>query len=586
MGLTVKKWLPEGNEGKLLKHLSEQYQDVSRDVYLLHDVLLATKGGIRFRPDFILIDPEHGIAIIEEKSYLEENLREIDSERVYFKDGNSDVNPIRKGEDYTHNLQNVLRAEGINVPSKSITCHVVFSNLPEEKLDLLPSHFVQKHYRNYKTTLSLKTLFSESTFMGNQAPKISHLLSPVLSFSNSSIELSSHRDSIAALDEKQVSVVLQNPYGHYLVSGIPGSGKSVVVVSRALYLQELHPEWKILILSVNEKLRVKNEDQVKSRLKLHKSLQLQDGISCQTLMGFLKRESAITTQNRDYTGQLKAYVQHLKSKSITPKWDAILIDEYQDFEDEVLEQVMRFGRKMGMTINKKTVIRENLFLVGDKLQQIWEKGCSHSWKSLGIHIAGRTTNLKTSYRCAKEGLTLGLNLLKSSRAGLRSQVEDFYEGTNDIDFLLSSNFPITFSEASWQEADFELKRWILKLVSDGARYSDIMIIVPDNKKTLDELSMKFGKEIQNGLVIGMPSTIKGLEAPFCAIYNLDYIKPLKWHSEEVRLRTIYMCLTRASYGVFVNSFNPADEIYTKLLEINNSKAESSGLGKLRKLFFG
>lgn len=586
MGLIVKKWLPDGNEGKLLEHLASLYSGVSRDVYLLHDVLLATKSGVRFRPDFILVDPELGIAVIEEKSYLEINLKEIDAEKVYFKDGNIDVNPIRKGEDYTHNLQNLLRAEGIKVSARSISCHIIFSNLPEGKLDPLPSHFVKKHYRGYSETLSLKTLFTEPSSLGQKALRISHLLSPVLSFSNAAKELSSHLDSIAALDEKQVSVVLQNPYGHYLVSGIPGSGKSVVVVSRALYLQELHPEWKILILSVNEKLRVKNEDQLHSRMRLHKSLELQDGISCQTLMGFLKRESGITPQVKDYTGQLKAYVRNLQSKKITPKWDAILIDEYQDFEDEVLEQIMRFGRKMGMTINKKTVIRENLFLVGDKLQQIWEKGCSHSWKSLGIHISGRTTNLKTSYRCGKQGLNLGLTLLKTSKTGLRSQVEDFYEGTNDIDFLLSSEFPITFSEASWQDADFELKRWILKLVSDGAKYSDILVIVPDNKKTLEELSSKLNSEVQQGLVIGMPSTIKGLESPFCAIYNLDFIKPLKWHSEAVKLRTLYMCLTRASYGLFINSFDPKDEVFEKLQSIHHDQMNPGWGKKVSRLFFG
>ena len=43
-------------------------------------------------------------------------------------------------------------------------------------------------------------------------------------------------------------------HGHYTITGIPGSGKTYALVSRAVYLASSNPDWRIAIVCFNEQL--------------------------------------------------------------------------------------------------------------------------------------------------------------------------------------------------------------------------------------------------------------------------------------------------------------------------------------------
>lgn len=43
-------------------------------------------------------------------------------------------------------------------------------------------------------------------------------------------------DDIFSLDEKQESFVRKIPYGHYMITGVPGSGKTQILIARAIHL--------------------------------------------------------------------------------------------------------------------------------------------------------------------------------------------------------------------------------------------------------------------------------------------------------------------------------------------------------------
>lgn len=42
-----------------------------------------------------------------------------------------------------------------------------------------------------------------------------------------------------------------------MVTGVPGSGKTVLLLARAIHLVREHPEWKIKILTYNRSLKQK-----------------------------------------------------------------------------------------------------------------------------------------------------------------------------------------------------------------------------------------------------------------------------------------------------------------------------------------
>ena len=62
-----------------------------------------------------------------------------------------------------------------------------------------------------------------------------------------------------SLDEKQESFVRKIPYGHYMITGVPGSGKTQILIARAIHLIKENPNWNIQIVTYNLSLTNKIE---------------------------------------------------------------------------------------------------------------------------------------------------------------------------------------------------------------------------------------------------------------------------------------------------------------------------------------
>jgi superfamily I DNA/RNA helicase len=75
-----------------------------------------------------------------------------------------------------------------------------------------------------------------------------------------------------------------------------------------------------------------------------------------------------------------------KAQASNMKYDAILIDEGQDFSDEMFRTVISL-------LNKKT---DNLMIALDDNQNIYRGG--QAWKNLGIRAQGRVHRLNCVYR--------------------------------------------------------------------------------------------------------------------------------------------------------------------------------------------
>lgn len=76
-----------------------------------------------------------------------------------------------------------------------------------------------------------------------------------------------------------------------------------------------------------------------------------------------------------------------------PIYDAILIDEYQDFYDSWITLCIKLCKTYKYNDTKGEEVEGiNLFMAGDRLQSIYNTK-DLSWKSLGIDIRGRSTLL-------------------------------------------------------------------------------------------------------------------------------------------------------------------------------------------------
>lgn len=558
MPLIVKRsWNPTGSEKTVLDHLKRVFKNDKEDIYLFHNVLIDhfkdSKNLVQpIKPDFILVSKRRGIAIIEVKSWEQFDLS---GDHAILKKGQIVLNPLITAQNYYFNFHKIIKSRNseCDLTSLHLKSHIVFTNQIHNP-DLM-GRFFESHFMNYTDTLEINSIFNNSSLSSNLFDDIMSFLDPSLHFN---INAQTNH-----LDEKQAHIISKSPYGHYLVSGVPGSGKSILVVSRALYLKEVCPDWKILILCSNRNLSNKHQQDLEQRTG-----NLVNDIECQTYISFIAnlcdtKDEDINNQKTtaSYSSKLKLYREKAIPKN---EWDAIIIDEYQDFTDKDFEIILNSCKKHEAIINKKSQTIESLFLAGDMLQKIREEGCSYSWEKMNIHITGRSIILKNSYRCTPEILNISLQYLKSYNKTLEVEVNKFYEGTDDIQHGESKDQSMLFSERWWEEEITEMCNSIQQLAANGVLLSNIIVIAP--KSHHEPLSSFLKKEIKNGLILASPHTVKGLEASHVFVFNLSSMLHRMQKNPTIKARMVYMLMTRGNVRVFVNSYGQ-DEDFNKLKEI-------------------
>ncbi|HSD06248.1 ATP-binding domain-containing protein [Flavobacterium sp.] len=248
-------------------------------------------------------------------------------------------------------------------------------------------------------------------------------------------------------------------------------------------------------------------------------------------------------------------------------YDAVLIDEYQDFYDDWIKLCIKICKKH----NHENELKENIFLAGDRLQSIYNPR-EHSWEQLGIKIRGRSKLLKHTYRSGKSHIDLALKVLLTDKT-LKREVERFYEGKNGIDNETNLMSEIQFIEGG-PNTIADLLHNLINIV--GYNYGDIMILFPTLQNAQQFYSIlspqiqsnaKVTKEIiENTLIITTYHSSKGLESRICIMANADGITDLK---------LLYVAMTRASQRLYIHAFNFANStIAQKIREGNLIEADS------------
>lgn len=192
---------------------------------------------------------------------------------------------------------------------------------------------------------------------------------------------------VLALDEAQARLALRLGSGHQIIKGPPGSGKTLVLAHRCCHLSRYTQIKRILLACYNIALVG-----YLKRLIQEKGLGIgSDGIEvcyfyelCARIMG-----EAVHYENEDseYYDLVtrEALESILKGKSSVDPFDAILVDEGQDFDGEMLKILLGLLRPGG-----------DLVISLDSFQDLYRR--RSSWKSLGIKASGRTRHLRKVYR--------------------------------------------------------------------------------------------------------------------------------------------------------------------------------------------
>ncbi|MBN2157282.1 MAG: AAA family ATPase, partial [Candidatus Lokiarchaeota archaeon] len=213
---------------------------------------------------------------------------------------------------------------------------------------------------------------------------------------------------IDLLDEEQREYAFNLKEGHRILLGCAGSGKTIVLIRRVQYLAEIHKNWKILVLCYNSLLNNMLKTFINSNSLSPAKITIRTFHSwakwvIESIPEFKIKygeeweRSKYSKKEKDIFFEEKVPVMlnevlQIKEDSGNPLlYDAILIDEGQDFHSDWYKLVLR---------TLKNPEEGSLFIAYDGLQGIYRKE-GVSWKSLGIKASGRTKKLPNSYRNSK-----------------------------------------------------------------------------------------------------------------------------------------------------------------------------------------
>lgn len=222
------------------------------------------------------------------------------------------------------------------------------------------------------------------------------------------LRTSEQAELVKTLDIDQERMAKSISEGHRVLKGVAGSGKTLVLACRAKYLKKLHPEWKILIVCYNislcqylrQLLSIAGFDCESASIQIYHYHGLVKDLTGANLK---KLQSESSEQWDSRIGTILR--GEIAKGNVNARYDAILIDEGQDFALEWLQSLTDL-------LNERS---DSLLLCLDPAQNIF--GRKVTFKSVGIKVQGKKPILlKKSYRNTAEILALARTFSGVSRA--------------------------------------------------------------------------------------------------------------------------------------------------------------------------
>jgi superfamily I DNA/RNA helicase len=273
-----------------------------------------------------------------------------------------------------------------------------------------------------------------------------------------------------------------------------------------------------------------------------------------------------------YSLVVQETLSKLKGKEL--KYDAILVDEGQDFSDDMY-------RVITSILNPKT---NNLTIALDDHQTLYEH--SQTWKDLGIQVQGRVHRISHVYRNTNEIAEFAAKFIgekevepKEEQQGLFPDIYGFngpkpemkqFKSIEEMITYVASNIKkladskeCPFSEIAiiyavktpWNMPDTHLPQMLEKaLEARGFLY----------KWASEDYRSKRSYDVTtNSVTISTIHSVKGLDYSCVFLVGLDFIGPKITALDQTK-NLVYVGITRARYRLFIPYVNK-NELITDLL---------------------
>ncbi len=399
-------------------------------------------------------------------------------------------------------------------------------------------------------------------------------------------------EPLKVLDRRQENTARKIGDGHRIACGVAGSGKTVILVSRARWLHDIDAEAKILLLCYNVSLSA----YLKHLLKDYPRINIAhfDGWAKQNGIG-RKWRNPSTGKIEDDEKLGNRLLEHLsKGEGDYHRYDAVLIDEAQDFHATWFSCIL---------LALKDPFDGDLLIVCDGNQGIRPVG-TVSWKSLGIRAQGRTIhrtlNLDRNYRNTREILKLASHFTSQDtqfdedsvgilpvdpyqavRNGPKpflikclDHLDECRKACEFVKCLLTGKMPdgsplnsiisnalrdlkpeeigILYRKAS--EKDKEL---IGVLIDDLSKFAPVIWI---NKN-----SSSRGRVMEEAIKIQTVDSAKGLQYRVVILLWPDNFIPYKSENNPLEIRRFFVALTRAE-DILIITHSVENEFVKKIIE--------------------
>lgn len=567
------------------------------------------------RPDFVIIGPDLGLVVLEVKDYTVNTLYELypDEWRIYSSAGTLETvkNPYKQARENAFHVVNLLKKDKnlvqlggqfhghlkfpygfgavfTRLKQTHVVKHQLHRLIPmnfmltRDEIDPEDEAFSEEHL--IEKILGMFTVFHRKVniLSDEDIQAIRYHLFPEVRISaefkapayyQDQLLLSMH--NIKAMDLHQESLAKQIGDKHRLIRGVAGSGKTLILASRAKMLLKENPGWKILVLCyaipLSRSLRMIIDHMIDEP---------------EDLFDFVSGE--VKSQLHERRAQIEVYTFHewllktLKIKdtdipliigkleqkeAILPTYDAILIDEGQDFEPEWL-------RLLTHVLNPDT---QSLLLVEDRAQNIFKRKTSLA-QHVGLDFRGRSKILNINYRNTAQIAQFAWNFYRSN-SNLKDKVrEGSVEGVEIIPPQATKRKGpepiIKRCQSLNEEMEFMIRRIKELVEGNKVSFSDIAILyrvkknyntsyidiikkqlahskIPFYWVTENAASKREYNQTDNSVKISTIDSAKGLDFRAVFIVNIENLPFRREENEEREVSLFYIGMTRALEWLFL-----------------------------------
>lgn len=415
------------------KRLFSILQRLPDDYIVYYEPVIANRY-----PDFIVICPDMGLMVIEVKGWYPRNIISGDTNNVVVTEQTGPASykhPVRQARDYMHLLMDKSRKGATssllmnkdgefanrfifpfghfailsNITSEQLKTHEVgdmthiFS--PEKTVTRDALDFWENKLLTAPAICSqLRKFFDPfwpiEKLSANQVDALRAIIHPEIIIEQPSLPtFEQDVTSVKVLDLRQEQHARRIGSGHRLISGIAGSGKTVLLIARARMLSEAQPTANLLMLCFNVPLSA----YLRHCLGTCKNL---------TVLHFddWAKDNGITRGPQESNSSLGERLLNALEQGArdTGKYQTIMVDEAQDFDPSWFRCVLQAMSDPN---------DGDLIIVGDGYQGLY-KNRKFTWKSVGINVPGGKSiytkfDLDKNYRNSKEILGLATIFLNN-----------------------------------------------------------------------------------------------------------------------------------------------------------------------------